>query len=31
MSSDNDVYDDMLCDLADIKIYGKVISTLNNI
>jgi SOS-response transcriptional repressor LexA len=31
MSSDNDVYDDMVCEIGNIEIYGKVVSTLNNI
>ncbi|MEJ5167665.1 MAG: S24 family peptidase, partial [Arcobacteraceae bacterium] len=31
MSSDNDVYDDMVCEIGNVEIYGKVVSTLNNI
>ncbi|MCK9161823.1 MAG: helix-turn-helix transcriptional regulator [Arcobacter butzleri] len=30
-SSDNDVYDDMICRANDIVIYGKILSSLNNL
>lgn len=31
MVSDNSEYEDMICDASSVKIYGKVVSSLNNI